>query len=188
MQRFDQIHGYHHIKRAIIVAITGMHSVGLMCIDNAPAAAQFASLARLNDIRCTVVRPCPCGNLGSVKSDCTCSGASIATHRMDESMCRVLNSDIFMKIGADASTGYGEHDLIVYKRIELGRTAPAPSRVLSPVCERLMGAAIRQLNIAPGGNQQIIGVAATIARLAGSNTIHPAHLAEALQYRAGRNE
>ena len=48
----------------------------------------------------------------------------------------------------------------------------------------LMKAAVRQLDLSAGAYQRTLRLARTIADLAGSEQIGPAHLAESLQYRA----
>ena len=54
--------------------------------------------------------------------------------------------------------------------------------------QSLMKAAMRQLQLSARGYHRILKLSRTIADLAGSVTIGPAHLAEALQYRPRRVE
>lgn len=183
-ERFDRIYGYRHVKRAFEVAITGNHTICLMNIGNTPAVQQFANIARENGIPCTVLRRCPCGNLGSVEFDCTCTDEAITTHRLGHEYRSAMDSDIFMEVGVTSSGGYGEFDAIIYARIDAGKAAPMPSNDLSRTYMSLLESATRMLELNESQVKRAQAVAVTIARLAKSKIVHPAHLAESIQYRA----
>ena len=55
--------------------------------------------------------------------------------------------------------------------------------ILDETCQSLMQTAMNQLQLSARGYHRVLKLARTIADLAGSESIGPSHLAEALQYR-----
>jgi magnesium chelatase family protein len=65
----------------------------------------------------------------------------------------------------------------------MAQAAPAISLQLDATCLSLLKTAITQLALSPAQVKGVTHVAATIARLSGSDCLGAAHVAEAIQYR-----
>jgi len=77
----------------------------------------------------------------------------------------------------------GEPDEHVITHATEARSRPRPSDALDGACQRLLAAAIRQLQLTTEQVTRMLSVAQSVAQLADQPAIQPAHLAEALHYR-----
>ncbi len=153
--------------------------------------------------------PCPCGYYGDPTRACTCSNTMITRYQKRVSgplMDRIdLHVDVprveYEKL---SSSQRGEPSAAVRARVEAARERQAqrfagltlysnadmgPGEVrqfcdLDDTGRRLMKSAMAQMNLSARGFHRVLKVGRTIADLAGCEQIGPAHLAEALQYRA----
>ena len=157
------------------------------------------------------VRPCPCGYSESDQKPCTCAPAVVTKYQKRISGPLLDRIDIHIevpRVDYEKLSGdrVGETSDAIRSRVQAARNIQnqrfskngssdivcnADMRVgeISQFCrvgdegQRLMQAAMTQLNLSARAYHRILKLARTIADLAGSEEIQSVHLAEALQYR-----
>jgi len=190
-QRLDEIKGQEHVKRAIEVAAAGNHTIVLVSIGMLDDTMRLAQIARNTfALAVFVITPCPCGNHGSAERECICTPMQIVKHTQQkrQQTARSLG-DLFIEVHRPSaekllSARRVEPDEHIEQRIAEAAERPAVAHELvDGAAQRLMQAAMRQLQLDQTSTDRMLSVAATVARLAARDTIGPAHLAEAVQYR-----
>ena len=128
-------------------------------------------------------RPCPCGYHGSPIKECRCTAGKIERHR-----AKLPVADITIEVLPPAardldgrpgtSSDHFSYILAGYQQF--------PSLELNDVCRNLLKAACAELGIDADSRGRIVAITRTVANLDHSETIQPAHLSEAINYRAFR--
>lgn len=165
--------------------------------------AQFILLAALN--------PCPCGNFGNTRNNCTCSPYHIASYTKKISGPILDRIDIHITVPAvdyDSlhSATEGESSTDVRARVSAARERQAarfinlPFRTnaemglreikqfihLNDSLKSYVRMAHERYHLSARGYHRLLKLSRTIADLADSSEITETHLLEALQYRAGQ--
>ncbi len=153
--------------------------------------------------------PCPCGYLGDMKHNCTCTPAQVQRYESRLSGPLLDRIDMHLEVPAvpyKEMTGGedGESSAVVKERVENARTVQKERfdrrknfycngqmtpKDLKKFChldkpsEKLIEDAVERLGLSARSFHRILKIGRTIADLDDSKSLHKEHVAEAIQYR-----
>jgi len=179
---------------------------GSVTVTRAAGSTTFPSAFML----VAAMNPCPCGHHGDPKRECRCSPGQIERYRRKISGPLLDRIDLHVEAPAIAydeltATSPAESSELIRARVlrardiqrtRFGSTARIPCNarmghsqlrehcLLDDDGNELLRNAMTDLNFSARGYHRILKVARTVADLAGSVSIRPDHLLEALGYRS----
>jgi predicted ATPase with chaperone activity len=192
LSRLDAIPAQEHLRRAVSVALTGNHPITFIGTGSALAdALAFGRITRHYGVTAYVTTPCICGNAGAPYLPCRCSPEVLVAWQRRPAFQAALAANLVVEAAhtsaeqrmAQRRGQRSEPDEQLIARASEARSWPRPSTELDGPCQRLLAAAIRQLQLTTEQVARMLSVAQSVAQLAEQVAIQPAHLAEALQYR-----
>jgi magnesium chelatase family protein len=134
---------------------------------------------------------CPCGARGDARVECSCSAQRLAAFRDKLSRALLDRFDLVVTVprarAQELAQADGEPSAAVRERVVAARGRLAehlPTR--TPPAAALLDRAVERLALSGRGRARVGRVAATIAALAGADSVVEEHLAEALAYRPAR--
>ena len=192
-------------KRSALESLRQPLEDGIVTVSRAHAKATFRARAMV----VAATNPCPCGHLGRSTVPCRCSRDRIASYRarlsgplMDRLDLQVILAPVEVSALHADHAGESSRDIrarvIAARALQRERAGPAEEHLnaslslrdlhrackLSTACRDLLARAATALGLSARAYTKVLRVARTIADLEAAPLLTPAHVAEAISYRA----
>jgi magnesium chelatase family protein len=189
-------------NRNVLEVLREPLEAGRITISRAARQADFPARFQL----VAAMNPCPCGYLGDTSGECSCSARRVADYRSKISGPLLDRIDLKVEVGRPPKellrgAGAGgetseavRQRVLAARRLQMSRAGIANAglggEALTKFCEldtagwTLLENAVEKFALSVRAYQRVLRVARTIADLAGTETITPPQVAEALSLRA----
>ncbi len=158
---------------------------GVVAIARAAGQALFPARFQL----VATMNLCPCAGRGDPAAECSCSPQRLAAFRDKLSRALLDRFDLVVTVprprAEELAAGPSEGSQAVRTRVCAAREqlrTQAPRRTAA--ADELLSRAVERLPLSGRGRARVARVARTAAALAGSGSVEPEHVAEALAYRS----